>query len=373
MDRIKVLLVAPYGSKGVGGIGTWSKIMIDYCGVRDEVNLHFQNTAQGLPKRQALGNKITHLLIGGLDSFLIIVKVFWNMLVFRPDVVHYTSSAATALYKDKVVIWIVKSIFNKKFVIHWHFGRIPSIFQEKGKEYSRFLTVCQRSDISIAIDEKSYRTLQAAGINSVYIPNPISLSLQQQSEVLDLALTNEKRVEGVVLFVGYLLQSKGVLELVEACADIDEVKQLVLVGPLFEDTMRGIIEAKASIRDNGRWLQFIGEIQREEVWNYYKKCCLFCLPSYSEGFPNVILESMAFGCPIVATDVGAIPEMLEDECGVIVEAKKVEPLKKAIRELLFNQSMARSLGIKAHEKVLANYTIDKLYNKYYDVWNNSIR
>ena len=369
MNRpIRILLVSPYSDKTVGGIGTWSKIVLDYSKGVDDCDVRFLNTVQGLPKRWSMNYRIAHLIVGIIDSLFIIVRLFFNMIILHPDVVHYTSSAGSALNKDIVAIWIVKNIFHKKFVIHWHFGRVPEIFGNKNKEYALFLKVSKRSDVSIAIDDRSYKVLHNNNIESVYIPNPIPITLQQEVESLDVKTLSSYRNSGEVLFVGHVVITKGIVELVRACTDCVLVKRLKIVGPFFDEQLKNRLQLLAKKRDNGNWLELLGEKSREDVWEYYKSCSVFCLPSYSEGFPYVILEAMSFGCPVVATKVGAIPEMLSDGCGELIEPKEVEKLKDSITNIMKNTSKAEKMGELAHNKVLDNYTIEHVFGKYVSVW-----
>lgn len=370
-ENIKILLVSPYSARTVGGIGTWSKIVIDYSKGRNDCNVCFLNTVQGLPKRWSMNYRLAHLIIGLLDSSLILFRLFWRMIWTSPNVVHYTSSAGSALRKDLIAVWIVKKLFHKKFVIHWHFGRIPSIFEEKGKEYQLFVKVCNNSDISIPIDERSYKVLKHKKIRAVYIPNPIPVALQNEAETISLCDVSANRRKGEVLFVGHVLKGKGIVELIKACTECEDVKRLIVVGPFFDDNFKKDLFFIAKNRENGNWLNLVGEKNREDVWNYYKTCSIFCLPSYSEGFPYVILEAMAFACPIIATKVGAIPEMLYDDCGKLIEARQTEPIIEALNNVLDNPNMAKEMGIRAHKKVLDNYTIEKVFHQYLEVWNNN--
>jgi glycosyltransferase involved in cell wall biosynthesis len=64
---------------------------------------------------------------------------------------------------------------------------------------------------------------------------------------------------------------------------------------------------------------------------------LVCLPSYSEGLPNVVIEALASGRPVVASEVGGIPELIDSNCGVLVTPRDSERLESALEQCLTTQ------------------------------------
>lgn len=367
---IKVLLISPYGKEKVGGIGTWTKIMLDYCQGRDDIQLFFQNTGTKLPKRSSQNSFFPHLIVGILDSLSILGKLLINMLRYKPDVVHYTSSAGFALYKDYVSIFIIKKLFRKRFIIHWRFGRIPSLCKKKNSEYRMLMNVVKAASASIVIDNTSFDALIKQGIKNVYcLPNPISPQLQNLANAMDVDIISQNREPGTVLFVGHILKEKGIFELIEACKRSESVKKLYVVGPFFSDEIKK--QLLVQIRGGNKskdWVVFVGEILREAVFEYYQKCMVFCLPSYTEGFPNSVIEAMANACPVLSTTVGAIPEILSDNCGVCVPPKNAEALADALSSILLNSESCIEMGKRGREKVLNNYCMDKVYGEYYKIW-----
>ena len=364
IKQIKVLLVSPYSAKKVGGIGTWSKSVLDTFEDNSEVYMMFQNTSFFLKhnaKKQQTA--LSRLFVGGIDTLLILTKLFFNCIFKRPDVVHYTSSASWALHKDLIAIKIAR-LFKVPFVIHWHFGRIPEIIEEKGGEYLRLKRVINLATASIVIDKRSYNALMQDGIDeNYYIPNALPDNVLQAVGNTESA----NRLKGVVLFVGQVLRTKGVYELVNSCIKVSRVRQLLIAGP-YSESIHDDLKSIANKRDNGEWLQFLGEIPREEVFDYYRKCSVFSLPSYTEGFPYVILEAMAFGCPIIATDVGAIPQLITSETGILIPAKDEGKLTQALNELIDDTPTALKLGEGAREEVVSHYTKDIVMKQYVELW-----
>lgn len=366
VHKLKVLLVSPYSSKKVGGIGTWSKNIIDYVAKRDDISFKFQNTATWF-KGNLHVNIVSRVFIGIIDSFLILVRLFFNMVCFKPDVVHCTSSASLGLTKDRIAIDIVTKIFKRKFIIHWRFGRIPELCKLRNSEYRKLIKVINKASVSIVIDKKSLESLKSLGINNlVNIPNPISEDLEK----LTINSNNTHlRNFGEIVFAGHIIPTKGVYELVRACTEIPSVKKLIMIGPVFSEVKEQLMKISLN-RDNGNWLEFKGELKRNDVIKYLQKANILCLPSYSEGFPNIILEAMACACPIIATSVGAIPEMLDNGAGICIDVKDEKQLIKEIEELIKDNVLAIEIGKTAQEKVLRDYTLNKIFEQYHNLWNN---
>lgn len=174
------------------------------------------------------------------------------------------------------------------------------------------------------------------------------------------------------MYAGHVLPSKGLKELVGACREINQIK-LEILGKVSDESFREQLFEIGGDNSKG-WLDIPGNKPFEEVIKEMKSCGIFVLPSYSEGFPNVILESMACGCPIVATSVGAMPEMLdiegENPCGICVPAKNVEELRNAITDLLDNPVKADAFGANARKRVNEQYAMPKVWEQLVLLWKN---
>lgn len=369
-ERLKILLVSPYSSKKVGGIGTWTKNLIDYITESQRtVDLKFQNTAF-IIKGNINNSRFKRVFWGIIDSLRIILIFLYNIVVFRPDAIHYTSSASIALFKDYIIA-LICFLFRVRFILHFRFGRIPELSRLNNWEWKWIKRVSRLADVVIVIDKTSWQVMKAVGglCSICYIPNPVS------KEIFDLAKSmndfHGPRVEGKVVFAGHVVPAKGVFELVRACVLVVEVKQLVICGPYLEEVKEELIHI-ASARENGKWLVFKGEIVREDVVKELKNSFIFCLPSYTEGFPNAVMEAMAMSCAVVATGVGAVPEMLDwgtDKAGGIrIELKEVHSISIALKQLISDKDLAVRLGENGNRKILNEYNLDVVYPEYYKTW-----
>jgi glycosyltransferase involved in cell wall biosynthesis len=108
---------------------------------------------------------------------------------------------------------------------------------------------------------------------------------------------------------------------------------------------------------NGR-VRFHGQIDRESVIELLKKADLFCYPTKSDGFPKVVLEALACGLPVVATKVSAIPQLLGNGCGILIEDADPEMLARAIRDCLSDGERYRAMSQKALETA-ENYSLER--------------
>jgi len=101
--------------------------------------------------------------------------------------------------------------------------------------------------------------------------------------------------------------------------------------------------------------------QIPEAHKYMKAFDIFVLPSVKEGFPWTVLQAMAAKIPIVATNVGAMPEIIENnKNGILVEPKNPEELAEAIKYLMENERVRQEMALQAHQTVLFKFPIEKM-------------
>jgi len=103
-----------------------------------------------------------------------------------------------------------------------------------------------------------------------------------------------------------------------------------------------------------------GWMDRAGTLDLMRRASVFVLPSYAEGLPMSLLEAMAAGCPVVATHVGGIPDVITDGVdGVIVPPGNPEALASAIGHILRDRAFARSLGNAARETIANRYSAER--------------
>jgi len=100
-------------------------------------------------------------------------------------------------------------------------------------------------------------------------------------------------------------------------------------------------------------LHFPGRQDSIAVARWLAAADLFCLPSYSEGCPNVVVEALATGCPVVATRVGGIPELIDPDSGVLVPPRDATALADGLAAAL-GRSWDRSAIARRHQRSWAD-------------------
>ncbi len=165
-----------------------------------------------------------------------------------------------------------------------------------------------------------------------------------------LSLPVEKTI---FLYVGYLWKRKGLLELIRAFEQLPSNDcQLVLCGGGEDES--AIREAAAKSSQKAA-ISFQGPVSPDSIQQYMQASDVFVLPSYNEGMPNAVMEAMACGLPVVATNVGGLPAALSDcESAILVPPKKVAPLTEALSSTL-DESWRRTMGEVARAKAVESF------------------
>jgi glycosyltransferase involved in cell wall biosynthesis len=135
-----------------------------------------------------------------------------------------------------------------------------------------------------------------------------------------------------ILFIGNLVRVKGVGYLIEAMRRLPENVYLDIVGAGELKKELRIVADRCGLADR---IRIQGERTHQDIPYWLSAADVFCLPSISEGCPNVVLEALACHVPVVASRVGALPDIVtSDACGTLVEPGDPEALAAALNERL---------------------------------------
>lgn len=176
--------------------------------------------------------------------------------------------------------------------------------------------------------------------------------------------------DGVFCFVGRLNKDKGIVELVEAFKKIDSAWHLVIVGGLDESAPISS-EVFDEINDNER-IHLTGFVR--DVRPVMAMSDFLVLPSYREGFPNVILQAGAMKLPVIATDISGCNEVVENDFnGVLVSVKSVDSLADAMKALIkVPVSERRRMGERARNRIKQRFERDDHWRRMVSFYKDRI-
>jgi glycosyltransferase involved in cell wall biosynthesis len=185
----------------------------------------------------------------------------------------------------------------------------------------------------------------------------------------------ELPVEKTILFLAKISHHKGIMILLDAFRKVHEElrdAKLLVAG---HGPEMGLAQAAAATIGDGRAVQFLGKVERNNVPATMQNCTVFCLPSFGEAFGMSVLEAMACGRAVVATDAGGLRHIVTDNGGRKVPVGDPDKLAKALIEVLKDPTLARNLGSFNRRQVEKNYAwenvIDRIEALYYDVLSES--
>ncbi len=346
--RLRLLFVSPLPPP-TGGISNWM-VAVQESALQGEFEIRVVNSSPSAV--DVTGT--SRLRLGRVaDALRILWQLAVELLRFRPDLVHVNTSYFWAFLRDGVAIRMAR-LAGARTLLHLRGGDFPEWAERSGAAVRSFIrATLRRTDCVIALTVHTQRWLETEvePERVRYLPNFVRFdAIGAPPDRSDRA---GRPVE--VLFVGWMIEAKGVRELLQAARALPAAR-FTLIGPP-EPSFTATIEAE--LRALGDRLCVLPVQAREEVFRRYRDADVFVLPTWREGFPNVVIEAMAMGLPVVATPVGAIAEIVEDgRSGLLVPVRDAASLEAALRRLIEAPALRLEMGRRAQERALALYSFE---------------
>ena len=282
------------------------------------------------------------------------------------DIIHiHQASNFSADRKCKYIRKAKK--LGKKIVLHIHGQTFMDYYNKQTDSKKKYLVdTINMQDAVIALSETWKKNLESIGIKNVYIVYN-GLSDYEMEKLQKPASSNgDDRLGHGFLYLGRLGQRKGAYDLIQAINELYESGQ----------SIHGIMAGDGSDRqqvidklNNKSLIEFPGWVEGDNKIELIRQCRYLILPSYNEGVPVQIIEAMAAGKPVITTNVGGIPDIVQEENGIIINPGDIEALKTAILALENNDTMCEQMGSNNREKAAGFTTaaskvrLDQIYRK----------
>lgn len=320
-----------------------------HVGLDEKVNLKYIGTMKE-------GTKLKKLLV----ACFAYARFF--LCVGRYDVVHVNVASDNSFWRKALFIKCAKRR-GKKIVIHQHGGNIEEYYKkldEKGKESVK--SIFGMADVLLVLTDKLndfFGTIVDKAKIRI-LPNGVS------TQDVDVDVTEKDYTK--ILFLGRICRNKGMSELFAAMDEIHEKRPEITLylGGIYEnDEYRSEVEKRSSYVKTLGWV--MGTLKDE----WLDKCGIMVLPSYFEGFPISVIEGMLHGCAVISTDVGGIPEAIEDGVsGILIKPKDVKGLKDAIESVAGDKEFAERLSRGGIKTAKEKFSLEKNLQKLVEIYRN---
>ncbi|NHI91817.1 MAG: glycosyltransferase [Candidatus Lokiarchaeota archaeon] len=203
----------------------------------------------------------------------------------------------------------------------------------------------------------------------------------------------KKSLHKKIIYVGKLSKAKGVPELIKAIQELLKESnldfELLLAGSGAGEEKDQILELSKGHKNK---IRFLGQLNQQALAKYFRECELFILPSYFEGLPSVLIESLACGCNAIVTDLPGIKETITSTCGEFDQISYlplpkmnsidqpfeedieffIKKIKEAIQYQLNQEKLANANPI-IPEKIKSNFSWKAIFEKYLEIYTKLLK
>ncbi len=269
------------------------------------------------------------------------------------DIVHIHSALAPMVTMLRAALFgIAARLRGARVVVHGHGGRIELWLTTAARSWITRIALSPAHTV-VTVSAGGLAALRRAGVgrDAMLIPNGVDLERFRPGD--------RRAGRPRVLYVGLLTPRKGVSDLLEAATllrrrDID--CELRLVGGAPDEGREAEEQVRAAAVGAGA--DFFGTVEPNEMPALYRDADVFCLPSWYEAAPLSVLEAMASGLAVVATPVGEIPTMVDDDAtGTLVPVREPRALADALAGLLTDVDRRARMGRAGRHRVEQHYDL----------------
>lgn len=346
-----VVLVCGPHRDAISGVSTHLNLLMESSLAEDFDLVHFQVGSEG--RRE---NAIARWLRLAASPF----ALFATVLFRHVSIVHLNTSLNARAYWRDLAYLLVARLLRARVVYQVHGGALPQRFFAKSPRLTAFLRwTLGLPDLVVVlarVELEAYRAF-VPGQHVVVLPNGIDCAPFTRVPTVRSRPGYPLRL----VYIGRLASEKGLYETLQGmrlARELGVEAHLVLGGDGPEAA--GLARSARMLGLSGR-VTFVGPVFGEEKVRLLAGADVAILPSYSEGLPYALLEAMAAGVPVLATPVGAIPDVVTHGIhGLLVRERDGLAIGEALANLARDRGRLTWMSRACRRRVLAAFSIDRV-------------
>ena len=348
---MKILIVGPSDTKSHGGMAT---------------------VIEDIRNSEVLNSKFDIDIFASYIDGNLLVRMCYSIYAFlkflsvykKYDLFHIHTASFGSTFRKYCYLKVIKRA-GKKAIVHIHGAKYLIFYESLNHKQKRFvMDYLNHADLVLALSKDWKDKFDTV----FHLKNCKVLENGIDAKQYAAAIENDPGSSHSFAVMGRLGERKGTYDLLNAC------EQVVKIIPDFKCYLAGdgeIEKVKKIIKQKGleRNIEVVGWIHFEEKLRLLKKISTVVLPSYNEGLPMSILEGMAAGKAIISTNVGAIPEVISQKNGILVEPGDIHTLSKTLIRCCQDTKMVRQMSIENIQKINNEFSLKNMHiklAKYYE-------
>ena len=284
------------------------------------------------------------------------IKVVIIATIGSYDIIYLHTAERGSFYRKSIIVKTMRFL-NKKTIMHHHAAEFEYFYE------------------SLSARQKKYvnDTLTQTSLNIVLSNNLVSMIKSKAPKANVKVLYNAVKTYSTIqynqnangiLFLGRLGKRKGIFDLIQAITELDSVLSSRIVFYFCGDG--NIDEIIQNIKSAGisHRIAKIGWINQKEKEAIFKDTIINVLPSYNEGLPMSILETMAYGIPNISTNIASIPEVIHnEENGFLITPGDINALADCMLTLVKNENLRNMFSAKSWAEIKQRFSMEEHANK----------
>lgn len=346
-----ILMVGPDYTRVNGGMSTVVKNYYE-SDLIDKIDIKFIATYNE-------GNIIYKLLFAIQAYIKILLELAFNRKI---KIIHINMAARGSFYRKSIVVLLSK-LFRKKTIIHMHGGAFSVFYEQEcnniTKKYINF--IFNISNIILVLSNEWKERFERYNIYTKIkvLYNGVKVPL----------VNNYNEKNNNIIFLGKICEEKGIFDLLLVIKQLREKNndiKLIIGGEGEVERLSSEIK-KLGIEEN---VNYLGWINTDERNYWLKKSKIFILPSYYEAMPMSILEAMSFGIPVISTQVGGIPTLINNNVdGILYTPGNLEELRNSILKLYSDDNLLKKISNNCYKKCKNKFSLDKINNEILKIYH----